>query len=230
MCESDALPARAPDDGAPPQGAESTKPESELIQIERPSITEQHDSAVNVTSLTLFAQCPRKYYLQRYIGWTGSRARSFDPEALPEDDTEITPDTTPAAELGSFVHEILAGKTGSYPAEAHALADVFLQNEANREAGAATRSAREWDFIVDIDGMLVRGTVDLWFEKNNTISIIDYKTDDIASSEAPARAATYAPQLALYAMALGKALGKRATTAQLHFLRSTTTPSLKSTP
>jgi ATP-dependent helicase/nuclease subunit A len=167
---------------------------------------------VNVTSLTLFAQCPRKYYLQRYIGWTGSRSRNFDPEALPED----TPETTPAAELGSFVHEILAGKSGAYPAEAHALAEVFLQNEANREVATATRSAREWDFIVDIDGMLIRGTVDLWFEKDNRIRIIDYKTDDITSAEAPVRAKTYAPQLALYAIALGN----RATSAQLHFLRA----------
>ena len=38
-----------------------------------PRIAGQHDSAVNVTSLAVFADCPRKYYLQRYIGWNGSR-------------------------------------------------------------------------------------------------------------------------------------------------------------
>src|ERR1019366_10695306 len=72
----------------------------EPVVVARPSITDQHDSAVNVTSLTLFAQCPRKYYLQRYIGWTGARIRSFDPE----DSFEENSDETPAAELGSFVH------------------------------------------------------------------------------------------------------------------------------
>ncbi len=179
--------------------------------IAQPVVTDQHDSAVNVTSLAVFANCPRKYYLQRYLGWSGGRARHFDPEDLPADSPE---DNTPAAELGSFVHEILAGKEGTWPQEAHDLARVFTTSNLGQRAAAATRSAREWDFIVDISGTLVRGSIDLWFEENGQIHIVDYKTDTTVHPE------DYATQLALYAHALERAFGHRPATAHLHYLRS----------
>jgi CRISPR/Cas system-associated exonuclease Cas4 (RecB family) len=166
---------------------------------------------VNVTSLAVFSSCPRKYYLQRYIGWNTRRFARFDPESLPEDDADADLD---AAELGSLVHEVLAGKAGPHPAAAHKLANVFLESDLGRRAAQATRAAREWDFIADIDHTLVRGTVDLWFEENGEIHLVDYKTDAVA------RPADYAPQLALYALAMERAFGKRPAYAWLHFLRS----------
>ena len=179
--------------------------------IPLPAVADQYDSAVNVTSLAVFANCPRKYYLQRYIGWSGGRFRHFDPEDLPDDTPE---ENTPAAELGSFVHEILSGKTGEYPSEAHELAAVFERNELGRRAAASTRAAREWDFIADIGGTLVRGSIDLWFEDEAGLHIVDYKTD------AKVYAAEYETQLALYAYALERALGRRPASAHLHYLRS----------
>ncbi|HWE53547.1 MAG TPA: UvrD-helicase domain-containing protein [Bryobacteraceae bacterium] len=187
--------------------------------VPAPLITGQHDSSVNVTSLTLFANCPRKYYIQRYVGWqTGGRFRKFDPEDPPQERS----DETPAAELGSFVHEILAGKTADYPAEAHRLARVFGDGPLGNDAANATRSAREWDFIVDIDDMMVRGVIDLWFEADGQIRIVDYKTDDVTAADAAVRAAEYAPQLAIYALALERAFGIRPASAHLHFLRPDT--------
>ncbi len=212
------LPAALPGvEGDPPvlTASHTVDERDASVAIARPPITEQHDSAVNVTSLTLFAQCPRKYYLQRFIGWTGGGRRKFDPDDIPEDTSE----ETPAAELGSHVHEILAGKSAEYPAEAHRLANVFLQSELGQQAASAVRAGREWDFILDIDGMLVRGTVDLWFEQNGQIRIVDYKTDDVTAGEAGERAANYAPQLALYALAIEHAFGQRPASACLHFLR-----------
>ncbi len=48
-----------------------------LEEMPRPEVTEQQDSNVTVTSLTLFADCPRRYYLARYLGWeTGPKAFS----------------------------------------------------------------------------------------------------------------------------------------------------------
>jgi ATP-dependent exoDNAse (exonuclease V) beta subunit len=183
---------------------------SQVRTIVRPSLTDQHDSTVNVTSLTVFADCPRKYYLQRYLGWNG-RAASFDPEDFPAEDD--VPEIN-AADLGSAVHEILAGKPSlDYPVEAQRLADVFHSSDLGGRSAAATRTAREWDFIIDLDGTLVRGTVDLWFEENGEIVVVDYKTDAVAHPEA------YGPQLALYALALERALGKRPSQAWLHFLR-----------
>jgi len=187
-----------------------------VMTLNYPSISGQHDSAVNVTSLAVFADCPRKYYLQRYIGWNGRRPSKFDPEDLPEDDDA----NESAAELGSAVHEILAGKSGSYSAEAQRLADVFLKSELGTRAASASRVEREWDFIVDVEGTLVRGTVDLWFENRfengAEITIVDYKTDKAVSAE------TYTPQLALYGLALERAFGKRPAHAWLHFLRPNT--------
>ena len=116
--------------------------------------------------------------------------------------------------MGSFVHEILAGKTGEYPAEARELAAVFARSELGRRAAASTRAAREWDFIADIGGTLVRGSIDLWFEDEGGLHIVDYKTD------AKVHSADYETQLALYAYALERALGRRPASACLHYLRS----------
>src|SRR6202020_81592 len=96
------------------------------------------------------------------------------------------------------------------------LVDVFLESGLGRRAAAATRSAREWDFIVDIHGTLVRGSIDLWFEENGEIVVVDYKTD------LKQRPQAYAPQLALYALAIERAFGKRPSEAWLHYLRSNT--------
>ncbi len=55
-------------------GLLSVPAEPRIAQVEpmllaRPPLSDQHDSAAPVTSIQLFAQCPRRYYLGRYIGW-----------------------------------------------------------------------------------------------------------------------------------------------------------------
>ena len=200
-----------------PELAEFDAPQSwqqEMKTVPAPVPESRRDSAVNVTSLTAFADCPRRYYIERYIGWNTRPKRSFDAEDLPGEAE------TSAAELGSQVHEILAGKADPrHSEEARILAGVFSASDIGQQANASPRQAREWEFIVDIDGTLVRGSVDLWFEEAGNLRIIDYKTDDLAAAECAVRAARYQPQLALYALALERALGKRPTSAVLHFLR-----------
>jgi RecB family exonuclease len=93
------------------------------------------------------------------------------------------------------------------------LAEVFQKSELGRRAAAAARVEREWDFIADIDGTLIRGSVDLWFEEADGIHIVDYKTDSAVGS------AEYGPQLALYAVALERAFGSRPVRASVHYLR-----------
>jgi CRISPR/Cas system-associated exonuclease Cas4 (RecB family) len=118
-----------------------------------------------------------------------------------------------AAELGSLVHGVLAGKAGPHPTEALQLANVFFESDLGRRARDSARVEREWDFIAEIDGTLVRGTIDLWFEENGAIHLVDYKTNAVA------RPSEYAPQLAVYALAMERAFGKRPAHAWLHFLR-----------
>jgi ATP-dependent exoDNAse (exonuclease V) beta subunit len=206
-------------DSDPPRPERAGDAES-ILQIEaisRPAAAERDETSVNVTSLAVFASCPRKYFLQRYIGWSGApSAWTEDEEDALQNEAELQNEANSelsAADLGSAVHAALAGKPGPHPVEARELAQVFLQNELGRRAARAERVAREWEFVVELEGVILRGSIDLWFEDEDGIHIVDYKTDSAV------RPAEYAPQLALYALALERALGKRPASASLHFLR-----------
>ncbi len=196
--------------------ADSGEPEIQVIA--RPVIDDRHETAVTVTSLAVFGACPRKYYIQRSLGWNTGRFRRFDPDDITFDESSETKDDESelsASRVGSAVHEILAGLTPTEDSkEARQLADVFFKSELGRRVAASARVAREWAFIVEIDGTIVRGSIDLWFEENGELQIVDYKTDAVT-----ARAQEYAPQLALYAIALERAFGERPKIAWLHFLR-----------
>ena len=37
----------------------------------------QYDSNATVTSVAMFADCPRRYYLERYLGWTAQPPDGF---------------------------------------------------------------------------------------------------------------------------------------------------------
>ncbi|MCU1328465.1 MAG: helicase/exodeoxyribonuclease subunit, partial [Bryobacterales bacterium] len=129
--------------------------EPQVTVVERPELSDQHDTTVNVTSLTTFAICPRRYYLQRYVGWSSGRPMRFDPEDLPAAEEESG--DTSAAELGTMVHEILAGKAGNWPARAVQLASVFTTSPLGLRVRHASKVEREWDFIAEVAGTLVRG-------------------------------------------------------------------------
>jgi ATP-dependent exoDNAse (exonuclease V) beta subunit len=209
-------------DSAPPAPAQARSGEEDggIERVARPVIRDQHETTATVTSLAVFGACPRKYYIQRSLGWSTGRFRRFDPDDVEDGETDDIVDL-PASRLGSAVHNILAGvePEDDIP-EARQLADIFRRSELGRKAESSRRSAHEWAFIADIDGTIVRGTIDLWFEdEQGGIHLVDYKTDDVTADLAPARAAEYAPQLALYAIALERALGIRPRAAWLHFLR-----------
>jgi CRISPR/Cas system-associated exonuclease Cas4 (RecB family) len=69
--------------------------------------------------------------------------------------------------------------------------------------------------MVEIDDVVLRGQIDLWFEAGGALVLVDYKTDrDEASAEG------YALQLQLYAIALERYAGRRPDRAVLHYLRS----------
>ena len=196
--------------------------------VARPVIGDRHETTVAVTSLAVFGACPRKYYIQRSLGWNSGRFRRFDPDDIANEDEDTADEEgdLPASRIGSAVHQILAGlpPADDVP-EARQLADVFLRSDLGKRAAASLRSAREWSFIADIDGTILRGSIDLWFEENGAngeLYLVDYKTDAVGAAAAPARALEYQPQLALYAMALERALGARPRLAWLHFLRPDT--------
>ncbi len=166
--------------------------------VTKPDVQGQYDSAVSITSVALFAACARRYYLSRYLG--------LDPE----------PDGpgTGALALGLAVHKVLAGEAVESE-EARELAERFRVSDWGQRAARAERVEHEFDFLTEVEDVILRGQIDLWFVENGELVIVDYKTDRDESG-----ADAYALQLRLYALGLGRALGREADRAVLFYVRS----------
>ncbi len=76
-------------------------------------------------------------------------------------------------------------------------------------ARRARRAWRELPLAFPEEGHLVEGTVDLVFEEDGQLVIVDYKTDRILPEQALLQAAHHAPQLQLYGRGLAQATGLR---------------------
>jgi ATP-dependent exoDNAse (exonuclease V) beta subunit len=181
----------------------------EELLLDAPAAIDQHDTNATVTALAKFAICPRQYFLGHYVGFEGRARKLADPDS-----------DLPASELGTQVHALLAG-TGSVNVDAEAvrLAGVFHQSALARRMAKASRVEREFDFLMAVEDLVVRGQVDLWFLEGGELVIVDYKTDDVTASQAHQRAQDYAPQLRLYAMAVERVAGSPVDRAWLYFLR-----------
>ncbi len=168
------------------------------IVLEPAQRSGQYDSSATVTDVSLFSACPRKYFLARYVG------------LQPEPDGP----GTGATELGLEVHKALAGQPIS-SSEAIELARQFEASTLGRRAARADRIEREFDFMLAIEDVVLRGQIDLWFEEGGEVILVDYKTDrdQFAVGE-------YELQLRLYAIALERYAGRVPDRAALCFLRS----------
>ena len=131
-------------------------------------------------------------------------------------------------DFGSLVHRILEWIPLDEPERAGpmaaALAPSFgLDEDAAKRAEAAARRAlalpvmqraraaarlwRELPVWLPQGADLVEGVVDLVFEEEGALVVVDYKTDHIAPEQKLAQAAHHAPQLQLYGRALALATG-----------------------
>jgi CRISPR-associated protein Cas4 len=152
-----------------------------VIQVVEPlAFAGQHDSTSAVTAVALYALCPRKYFLSKYIG--------LESESSP---------------LGSEVHKILAGGT-SNSLEAQELAARFPPVDGEHE----------FDFLYAVEDIVLRGQIDLWYEREGELVVVDFKTD---REETPQ---THAFQMRIYALALERYLGRLPDRAILFYLRS----------
>lgn len=186
--------------------------------LDRVASAELHESAISVTDVSRFLECPRKYFINRYLRWD-TRPRTL--REIEEEDLDEIADSIDASELGTQVHALLAGVPVDDPApEALQLAERFRGSDLGRMVAAARHVEREWDFVMDVDGVVVRGQVDLWFEAGRDLVIVDYKTDRVKSPVDPASVRGYALQIQIYAEAIRRATGKPATRGLLHFLRT----------
>jgi CRISPR/Cas system-associated exonuclease Cas4 (RecB family) len=209
------LVAEAPPEIVPRERTPEETVEPEMLTL--PDVMEQHDSNVTVTGLAKFASCPRQYYLSMYLGYEGRRRGGAwgDTDDAGEEDRDLT-----AGEFGTQVHALLAGTPVERPdAEAVRLAEVFDQSVLGARAARATRAEREFDFLMAVEDLVVRGQVDLWFEEGGELVVVDYKTDDVRETGIQERAGDYSLQLRLYAMAVERITGRAPDRAYLHFLR-----------
>jgi ATP-dependent exoDNAse (exonuclease V) beta subunit len=74
-------------------------------------------------------------------------------------------------------------------------------------ARRAARSWRELPFWLPETEELIEGVVDLVFEEDGQLVVVDYKTDRITAAQAVDQAAQHAPQLRIYGRGLTLALG-----------------------
>jgi ATP-dependent helicase/nuclease subunit A len=164
-----------------------------------PVLTGQYDSAAAVTAIAAFQACPRKYFLSTIT--TG----------------EIRGGEGGGIATGLAAHRILAGEVIDVP-EAEALARVFSESDLGLRAKNASRIEREFDFLLNIDDVVLRGQIDVWFEEAGVLVLVDYKTDrDTFTSD------QYALQLRLYALAIERYAGRLPDRAVLYYLRSNRT-------
>jgi ATP-dependent helicase/nuclease subunit A len=196
----------------------------ETVTIEPQPIPLPEPPSVTATSFAHFAACPRRYFLRHILGWPEASGDTSDGSAqtvaggselavtdavpiLEEFDGGAALEAPRGADLGDEVHRILAGiEVPEASAEARELALRFQQSQTGLGAARAVRSGRETPILFDYEGLLIRGAIDLWFEADSELVLVDYKTDDHISNE---RLHEYSMQLRLYAIALSRALGRR---------------------
>ena len=166
----------------------------------------QADYSAAVTSVSLFAECPRKYFLSRYLGIESDDLRPWQADDQDEGRRQRRgrDDIDPSL-FGQQVHEHLAGQLKDPSPEVTALADRFANHDLGRRARTADWVDREMAFVFTVGNSLLRGTVDLLFEEGGQRILVDYKTDNRPAAELEASAKQYAPQLQLYAAGLAKA-------------------------
>lgn len=135
-------------------------------------------------------------------------------------------------DFGSLVHKLLEwiplepGGTDAIAVAARALAPAYgLDEEGAQRAAEAVRSVlalpamerarrashvwRELPVWFPEGSELVEGSIDLVFEEDGALVVVDYKTDHITAEQTLLQAAHHAPQLQLYGRGLAQATGMK---------------------
>ena len=108
---------------------------SPVQQVSLPVVEDQHDSNATVTALSLFASCPRKYYLSRYLGFVASPRKPEDAALISDEQADLS-----ASEFGTQVHALLAGNR--YPI-LPPKPSAWPKSSAKARSGAAPRAPHD---------------------------------------------------------------------------------------
>lgn len=90
---------------------------------------------------------------------------------------------------------------------------TFVQSDTGRRVANAVNcgsARREQPFVFEYEGQLIQGIIDLYFEEDGELVIVDYKTDRVMKGKAGEKELVkrYAIQLDYYAKALAQLTGK----------------------
>lgn len=115
-----------------------------------------------------------------------------------------------------------AGAEGipSRAAEVERLARAACETEPVRHAVASGRYWREVPVGATIGEVTLEGFIDLLYESDGEIAIVDYKTDDVSPSELEQRFADYRLQGGTYALLAENVLGVAARRIEFVFVRA----------
>ena len=206
-----------------PGGLAPTPAAGEIEWVQPREGFEQQDSEIAITSAALFRQCPRKYFLSRYLGIDSPRPLPPAPpeQSIPEQSRSPATGQPPASQFGHHVHQALAGSPLDEQSEPEvaALVHAFEQSDLGRRARQAKIVAREFTVVFPVGQHILRGQIDLWFDDGEGQVLVDYKTDHVSGEEISGRASDYALQVQLYAIAILGAKGRLPDRAILYFLR-----------
>lgn len=104
-------------------------------------------------------------------------------------------------------------------AEVEKILSVFIGSEAYKELQTAQILGREVPVLVNWDGQIMRGIIDVLYKIDNRIIIADYKTDHVTMTDLPAKAEKYQYQKEVYVEAVKHCLKIDNPEFKLIFLR-----------
>jgi len=110
---------------------------------------------------------------------------------------------------------------------------AFFESPLGQKAKQAAHREREFKFSLlvpseeyypDVQGeeLLLQGVVDLWFEDDDGITVVDFKSDRVLPGQESARAEHYRAQLETYSSALSRILNRPVTRRVLWFFAADT--------
>ena len=158
-------------------------------------------------------------------------------------DDRGAPAAVPGAALGSLVHAVMetvplddpaaalpialavaraAGQGEPAARDAAALVAAILASPALERARRSRRVWREVPLSLARGGALLEGKIDLLFEEDGGLVVVDYKTDRIDPAGAEEAAGAYASQMRAYALALAAVQPLPVSEAVLVFARAGT--------
>jgi len=98
------------------------------------------------------------------------------------------------------------------------LLETFWKSEFKQkiDSGQAFQEAR---FLIDYQGKIYRGQVDLITRGQDGLHLIDFKTDNISPDQVDAESARYARQMEVYSQALSRIAGQKLADSSVFFLK-----------